>query len=160
MPRTDAERKRMDDDTQARTLAAQHFREKAKEAIKAARESGAGQNAQAAMLARAATADLIGETADAGRKLDYLTQMSGGPTIGRAGQPPARIGYLAQQLSDLTPDLIELTKLNDPAVPQASALARKAAIRRWARFSRSTPRKWWAPWPNCWPTRRTPPTSA
>ena len=132
VPRTEAERKRMDDDTQARTLAAERFREKAKEAIKAAREApmgGAPQERSAAMLARAATADLIAETAAAGRKLDYLSQMAGGPVPGRPGTTAPRIGYLAQQLSDLTPDLIELTRLNDPAVPAASSLAQRAAAR-------------------------------
>ena len=130
VPRTEAERTRMDDDSQARTLAAERFREKAKEAIQAVRAAPKGTSPEgrtAAMLARAATADLIGETAAAGRKLDYLTQISGATTPGRPGQ--SRVGYLAQQLSGLTPDLIELTKLNDPSVPQASALAQLAATR-------------------------------
>ncbi len=132
VPRTDAERKRMDDDSQVRALAAERFRQKAKEAIKAVREApkgGSPEEQYAAMLARAATADLIAETAASGRKLDYLSQMAGGPVPARPGQPVSRIGYLAQQLSDLTPDLIELTKLNDPAVPEASALAQRAAAR-------------------------------
>ena len=132
VPRTEAERQRMDDDSGARTLAAERFRQKAKEAIQAVRATPKGTTPERrtnAMLARAATADLIGETAGAGRKLDYLTQISGATTPGRPNQSQPRIGYLAQQLSGLTPDLIELTKLNDPSVPQASALAQRAAAR-------------------------------
>ena len=132
VPRTEAERTRMDDDSQARTLAAERFRQKAKEAIQAVRAAPKGTSPERrteVMLARAATADLIGETAAAGRKLDYLTQISGAAPPGRPGQVQPRVGYLAQQLSGLTPDLIELTKLNDPTVPRASALARRAAAR-------------------------------
>jgi hypothetical protein len=128
-PRSDAALRRRDDDSQAREAAAVRFRQKAKEAMQAAKEptrDGDPQARSAALLSKAATADLIGETAAAGRKLDYLTLISGSrnPQGG-----PSQIGYLAQQLSDLTPDLIELARLNDPNGPELSAQARLSATR-------------------------------
>ncbi len=129
MPKTDAERTRIQGDLQARGDIAGRFRDKAKEAMKAAKEAPTGTTPEertAADLGKAATADLIGETAAAGRKLDYLSQMAGprGPR-GQASQ----IGYLAGQLSELTPDLIDLTKFSDTAAPEAAALVRRSAAR-------------------------------
>ena len=158
VPRTEAERKRMEDDSAVRTLAAERFRQKAKEAIQAVRETPKGTTPEQrtnAMLARAATADLIGETAAAGRKLDYLSQISGATTPGRPNQSQPRIGYLAQQLSELTPDLIELTKFNDPTVPEASALAQRAAARALGQIQPLNPAEVVVRWQICWPTGRT-----
>ena len=128
-PRSEAGLRRRDDDAQAREAAAVRFRQKAKEAMKAAKEAPKGSDPQAraaAMLSRAATADLIGETAAAGRKLDYLTLISGSRSP--AGGP-SQIGYLAQQLSDLTPDLIDMARLSDPALPESLGDARRSAVR-------------------------------
>jgi HEAT repeat protein len=129
VPRSEVSQRRKEDDIKTREAAAERFRQKAKEAMKAAKAAPKGSDPQAgaaAMLIRAATADLIGETAAAGRKLDYLTLISSPRNPQSA---PAQIGSLAQQLSDLTPDLIELTKLNDPVAPEASGDARRSAAR-------------------------------
>jgi HEAT repeat protein len=129
IPRSDAAQRRREDDAQAREAAAVRFRQKAKEAMKAAKETPKGSDPQArsaAMLSKAATADLIGETAAAGRKLDYLTLISGSRNLQGT---PSQIGYLAQQLSDLTPDLIDLAKLNDPNGPELSVQGRLSATR-------------------------------
>ncbi len=127
--KSEADKARILGDLQLRSAAAERFRDKAKEAIKAAKEAPAGNTRQEradAMLAKAATADLIGETAAAGRKLDYLAQIPGPRT---PSNQQSQIGYLAQQLSELTPGLIDLAKFNDATVPEASALARRSAAR-------------------------------
>ncbi len=130
VPKSDAERVRIQGDLQARGDVAVRFRDKAKEAMKAAKAAPTGTTPEehaAADLDKAAVAALIGETADAGRKLDYLSQMSS--SRGPRGGTVSQIGYLAGQLSELTPDLIDLTKFSDTSVPAAAAQVRRSAAR-------------------------------
>ena len=117
VPRSEAERNRIQSDLQARNAASNLFLDKAKEAVKAAKTAPAGaapEEQETAALDKAATADLIGETAVAVRTLDYRSQIPGplAPTT-RISQ----IGDLPQKLSELTADLIDLTgKDQDPRV--------------------------------------------
>jgi hypothetical protein len=138
---TEAERKRADDDLEARTKAraevASRFRQKALDMM--ATPAGAtAQSRAASLLIKAATADLIGETAAAGRKLDYLAAIS--ETRPGARTRRGEIGYLAQKLSDLTPALIQMTAQTS-AAGAASEQARLSAARALGEIQPAEPGK-------------------
>jgi HEAT repeat protein len=125
--------KRLANDENARKRVAQRFVQKAQDAIKAVR--AAPQQTEPALrsaswLAKAATANLIGETAAAARKLDRLAQIgsSGSLRTGSAA-PKIHVGYLAELLKDLTPDLVELAKQRDANAAAANEEARRSAAR-------------------------------
>ncbi len=130
---TEVQDKRLTIDENARKLVAQRFVQKAQDAIKAVRaapEQADPRLRAASWLSKAATANLIGETAAAGRKLDRLAQI-GVSAPSRTGVAGSRIhvGYLAELLKDLTPDLVEVAKQRDVDAPKANNEARKAAAR-------------------------------
>ncbi len=137
--------RRLTIDENARKLIAQRFVQKAQDAIKAVR--AAPQQTDPALrasswLARAATANLIGETASAGRQLDRLAQIGvSSPSRTSVAGPKIHVGYLAELLKDLTPDLVELANLRDANSPKANEEARKSAARALGQIEPQDPTK-------------------
>ena len=85
---TEVQDKRLAVDENARKLVAQRFVQKAQDAIKAVRAAPQQTDPTlraAEWLNKAATANLIGETAAAGRKLDRLAQIG----VNAPSRPPA-----------------------------------------------------------------------
>jgi HEAT repeat protein len=130
---SDVPDKRLTNDENARKRVAQRFVQKAQDAIKAVR--AAPQQTEPALrsaswLSKAATANLIGETAAAARKLDRLAQIGvSSPIRSGLATPKIHVGYLAELLKDLTPDLVELAKRRDANATVANEEARKSAAR-------------------------------
>ncbi len=107
-------------DLQARDDAVKEFLDKARAAMKAARDepTGTAEQKRAQMLGKAATIALVGGTVDAWRRLGNVSQQGAGAG---AGASQGQISYLDQQLAGvppdkgITPDLIYLlTKLQYP----------------------------------------------
>jgi hypothetical protein len=114
---TEVQDKRLTNDENARKRVAQRFVQKAQDAIKAVRAAPQQTDPvlrSASWLSKAGTANLIGETAASGRKLDRLAQIGvSSPTRTGTAAPRITVGYLAGLLKDLTPDLVELAKRRD-----------------------------------------------